>query len=241
MNSNDPTLQTSGSLLVSVRNETNFTYKDDGPSGKWRGMQVTPNPPDYLPPNSPPPAWVAGKDYFPYPGMAYHFGAILPTQYGQYAQGAWQALKVADMSAQAVKTGKGYFFTVDTPIGWGGRTVRVIWTITGVAGGSTLVAGFGLFNLLNNPNTWTYVTPPSFTGEFSIELNNPSFIDAVTLSVQYMPLRDFVTFKASCLNFRISGSLYSTATPQTADEQQPSAVQEILSASADYKVTNAPA
>lgn len=239
----DPTMQTSGGMVVAVKNLTNLTYVNRGnpPSG----LPVNPNPPTYTPLNQPPPPWTQGKQYHASNRTAYTYGALLQDTYGNAgAAGLVDPVWITDMSSQTVLTNKQYRFTVDTPIS-SAPSVRLFWEISGVSGGSTVMPGFGLYNLLTAPDTWTYVRPPEFTGNWSIELANPAYAEPVTLSVSYIAVSwvaDFIG-NMSRLAFTIAGGTL-TGFPQSdqpgeqrsserADDSHP---QAILSPASSYRL-----
>jgi hypothetical protein len=93
-------------------------------------------------------------------------------------------MSVSDRSANRVALGAQYVF--DQPFGLGGTWLSMHFTISGIAGGSTVLPGFGLWNLGSNPGAWTYLTPDSFDGVWSIQLRSDDFYDYATLSVTYV-------------------------------------------------------
>jgi hypothetical protein len=241
----DPTMQTSGGMLVVLKNLTNLTSVYSNPASST-GLPVQPNPPTYTPLNQPPPAWTQGKQYRVWNQPAYTYGSLIPIDYNlSTAAGVAQAVKIMDMSSQTVVTNKQYQFTVDTPIS-GPPSVRLFWNISGVSGGSTVMPGFGLYNLVTAPGAWTYLTPPTFTGNWSIELANPQYAEPVTLSVSYISLSYVSDYgNVSRLAFTIAGggvtyipNLQSEQpgeqwSPEHTDDSHP---QEILSPTSSYQL-----
>jgi hypothetical protein len=233
-------MQSTGSLLVSVRNDTNVTLLRAGNPSPI-GISLTPNVPTYGPKEQPPPPWSDGKEYQAFKNaMALTFGIVWSAPAPVWGRGAQRVVRVNDMSAKSVLANKTYEFTVDTPIG-PNPSVRVFWAITGVAGGSTLVPGFGLFNLATSPGLWTYVTPPSFTGRWAIELLNQFFAEPVTLGVVYVPPRhvEFEGDDVARLTFSIAGARYNdywhleeSETHGRGSKREP--VQELLSPRGSY-------
>jgi hypothetical protein len=189
MPATDPTVQTKGKLLVGLKTDINVTFYTVGQSD-WFGLPVAFAGIVYGPPNAPPPAWTSGRQYFSGKGTSY--GAMGPTPPSSnyvFQAGVCQVLGIPDMSTNAVVPGKTYASAISV-----GRQnwIQLYVRVTGGPNGSTVLPGFGLWNLITSPNAWTYVTAPEpFTGEWMIGLHSPVSFAVVWLSVEYAPPKDY--------------------------------------------------
>jgi hypothetical protein len=225
----DPTLQTSGGLVLTCKNLTN----------ELGGVQLMPHAPEYGPPSAPPPEWAAGTQYVATSSTTAEFGSVVsPAGYSSYLEGLGVPLQIVDMSTQQVVPGKFYYLKVDC-FGAKGNAVylRLYAAISGSAAGSTVLPGFGLYNLSSAPGAWAYITPAVFDGyEFSISVNNPYFAEPLDLTVRYQPLRFLNWFSnASRLSYSVSGGTWSSYPNAGTPEHEP-AVSDILRASHEYEV-----
>jgi hypothetical protein len=223
----DPTLQTSGALVLSFKNLTNA-------SG---GFLLRPNAPTYGPPGAPPPQWTAGTQYTASPSTAAMFG----TGAGSRVEGLHRPLQVTDMSTAQVIPGKLYYLTVDCQwAGW--ASIRLYAVIAGSAAGSTVQPGFGLFNVTGAPLAWKYFVPAAFDGsEFSLSLNNPFYGEPVILTVRYQPPRLVFApsgISASRLSYTISGGQYGSAGEAAPDSE--TAEIDIAEGSDAYEIVEGP-
>lgn len=213
----DPTLQSSGNLIALLKLAWNCTSIY---GGTVYGMQVGFNSITYGPPNELPPAWTAGNQYSAIsstqvPG----FGAMVPQGSGWTRQAGYAGCaQIADMSSNGVVAGKTYAFAVDLQSNW----IQLYFLLTGGSSGTTVLPGFGLFNLVKNPNAWTYVTPTQFTGEWQIGLLSP-FSDApVWLSVEYAHPKQYgSTGLQSRLIFTCTGGTMTEGWWSTKDSAAP--------------------
>jgi hypothetical protein len=208
MAATDPTVQTQGRLMVGLKADMNVTrYNSDG-SGLI-GLPITFAGLVYGPQNAPPPAWSNGP---PKPNqyragngaVCGAMGMVLSPGPAFISQtGACWVLSVWDMSAQTVLPNKTYAFAISVGSeNW----IQLYVRITGGPNGSTVLPGFGLWNLGTNRNAWTYVTPQEpFTGEWMIGLHSPASFAVVWLSVEYAPPKDYRVGIESRLLFTIAG------------------------------------
>jgi hypothetical protein len=203
----DPTVQTTGGLAVSLKNLTNCSGQ--WASGQAIGITLAPPVVTYGPPAQPPPAWTSGTQYTPYPGIAPMFGSPQTFAGNTFANGLYQTLWIPDLSSQAVVPGKLYYFA----IGCSAQTnAQLYLVLSGGTDGTTVLPGFGLYNLITAPRRWTYLTPQAFTGEYSLDVNNPAYAETLTLSVRYQPPRWVNNFQmASRLAYSISGGTYGSS------------------------------
>jgi len=165
----DPTFQKSGTMTAYTRQSI--------PSGLIKYAEVSSFPHD-----APPPPWTEGNQWT----ALYPKGATIPFQYQRY--GALPFLKINDLSNQSIPENKGYAFAAFAAGGIGNSVGY--FELHGVAGGSTVLPGFGLYNLVSNPKAWTYIKPQNFTGIFTLSWLFPYFLVPVTATVQYAPPQD---------------------------------------------------
>lgn len=174
--SQDPTFETQGPMNVFLNNQTDMRFSLD-PSQATLKNDTSPTPP---------PAWVLGRDWqvlsaylsqppWPYPQAQPLTGVT----------GCANVIAIANRGTSSVKAGGVYI--CDQPLYIPNTSISMHFTISGVAGGSTVLPGFGLFNLVSNPGAWTYVTPTDFDGSWSIQLRSPDYFNLATLSVSYVP------------------------------------------------------
>jgi hypothetical protein len=206
--SDDYTFQANGPMAVFFRNDADQragVYNGT----RWGGTGIDPTKVrlQYLPIVQPPPPWVQNTDWsiagapaqpFPYQAM--------PSRMGQ---GSVQPLYINERGPAKVVSGASYLF--DQPITPGSYTlISLHFKIVGVPGGSTVVPGFGLFNLISNPNAWSYIypMPGTFDGDWSIQLRSVDFYDLMTLRASYVRSAFLmgVGLPVSRLCYQISGS-----------------------------------
>lgn len=196
----DLTLQANGQLNVLLKLDWNASGIYN--LGQLTGMRVAFDSIKYGPPNEPPPTWTPKKQYSAInspniPG----FGAMIPRQgYSQQA-GYAGVVMIPDMSINTVVSGKTYAFTVNVMYNW----IQLYFLITGTPTGSTLLPGFGLWNLNTNPNAWSYIHPEQFTGEWEIELLSPQSAAPVWLSIEYAAAKDYGQGSIAKLIFSCTG------------------------------------
>lgn len=202
--SQDPTFETQGPMRVFLSNQT-----DLGGTNAFPFLML--NPPNtpffgfgtggnylpsltYGPAGNPPPPWNQGSDW-----QVLASGLAIPPlqmpivyQNGSttqaYPVGNAEAVYIADRSNNLVVTNGQYI--LDFPFVVGGTWLSIHFVITGVAGGSTVLPGFGLYNLGSNPGAWTYLAPTSFDGLWSIQLRSDDFFNYLTLSLSYVRYSD---------------------------------------------------
>lgn len=210
MSDTDPTLQSVGWLVVTAKNDLGYGYLD---SSGAHGLDIPRTALQYAPADAPPPAW-SGNQWQSGDTTAYPFGTFLPGNplMGGRVAGLAQVAQVSDMSSNAVMLDKQYIFTSgNLDSGWPnpGLGIELLWTVTGVLGGSTLLPGFGFFNLIKAPNVWTYISPSSFDGWWGVELRHSWFEAYVQLSVEYVPAGQLMvatpTPLVARLNYTIAG------------------------------------
>jgi hypothetical protein len=137
------------------------------------------------------------------------------TQQAGYAGCVW----IADMSSNAVAAGKTYAFAVDLLSNW----IQLYFLLTGGSSGTTVLPGFGLFNLVTNPGAWTYRTPPQFTGKWRIGLLSPYSDAPIWLSVEYAPPKQYLSSPGleSRLIFTLTGGRMTEGWWSTKDSAAP--------------------
>lgn len=200
MANQNPTLQTTGALEALLRLDWNCAFLPSG--GTLSGMLVAFDSITYGPANAPPPAWVKGTQYQAMgPTQVPGFGAMIPFNGYTMQAGYAGVLYIPDMSGNSVLSGKTYTLTVDVGYYW----IQLYFMITGTGAGSTVLPGFGLWNLGTNPHAWTYVTPEQFTGQWEIGLLSPSSDAPVWLSIEYAPPKQYGSGIASKLVFTCRG------------------------------------
>jgi hypothetical protein len=213
--SQDPTFESKGLMGIFLCNRTDLGSATSitAPPTLQNGLYTDPQKATLTyGAGQPPPPWVQGTDWRVLPGSA----SILPDQFPlSNGQGFWApagsacVMSVSDRSANRVALGAQYVF--DQPIFLESTGISIHFTISGVAGGSTVLPGFGLWNLGSSPGAWTYVTPTSFDGVWSIQLRSDDFFDYATLSVTYVrysTLNNGPTM--SRLFYSVSGSANTT-------------------------------
>lgn len=184
----------------------------------------------YFPKDEPPPPWSKSQQWDYYTGRALPFKA----PHGDYYVGAYNTIRIADRSNNAVEQNKQYCFytTVES------YSIQLYFELSGVDGGSVCLPGFGLYNLLKHPKAWTYITPEVFEGQWGINLISPGYV-TLYLSVEYVPYQgtapDIIT--NSGLIFSFQGAGYSSLDLSQKPEQLPSE-QQILSREANYVIKN---
>jgi hypothetical protein len=222
MPATDPTVQTKGTLIVGLKTDLNVTQHTFGQPDLF-GCPVAFAGITYGPPNAPPPAWTSGKQYNSGKGTAYGAMGPLPSSATIVFQaGVCQVLGITDMSTNAVVSGKTYALTIS--VGWQ-NWIQLYVRVTGGPNGSTVLPGFGLWNLVTSPNAWTYVTAPEpFTGEWMIGLHSPVSFAVVWLSAEYAPPKDYGKgHLESRLLFTCAGSMtrnWLTAAGEPAPQEQ---------------------
>jgi hypothetical protein len=216
----DPTYQTKGQLVLSL--VCNMNVSSQASQNPVLGLSSQFNQLIYSPPAQPPPAWTAGQQYVISNGTVYGFGAMVAPQNASYSiqAGAFVPLTINDMSSNSVVTEKGYQFTIDIGDNQWGKSIQLFALISGVAGGSVVTPGFGLFNLGKRPLAWTYVTPKQFTGDWQIGLLTPHSQTPMWLSVDYAPPKNYGQGLQARLNFAIAGAIVYYSLPQRVSEIQ---------------------
>jgi len=190
----DPTFETQGPMRVFFTNNTDnggtngFPLDVNSPSYSFFGpyMQSQQAALTYGPPGTPPPPWTRGTDWDVIASKSVapvNFPVVAGGQYG-YSAGNAEVLRISDRSPSKVALGGQYTF--DLPFGIIATHLSIHLIVTGVAGGSTVLPGFGLWNLGSNPHAWTYLTPTAFDGTWSIELRSDDFLGYATLSLTYV-------------------------------------------------------
>lgn len=180
------TAQTSGQLSVWLKLDWNTLWTNS--STTVGGMPVTPfDSIQYGPASEPPPAWTLNQQYSSasYPNGVPGFGAFIPNGQGNLQFGYAFLGSILDMSSNSVVNGKTYAVTTDLMSDW----LQLYFVVSGTPAGSTVLPGFGLYNLASNPGAWTYVTPEQFTGEWQIGLLTYNSVAPVWLKVEYAPPR----------------------------------------------------
>jgi hypothetical protein len=256
----DPTFETKGPMRIILSNQTDrggtlgFPLLMGNPLPNYPFSGLAPNVSQatltYGPSGNPPPPWVLGKDWKLFASGLAVPPLQFPVVYNQYGGNpAWpignaEVLLVADRSAAKVALNGQYIF--DLPFTTGGSLLSIHFTLNGLAGGSTVLPGFGLFNLGSNPGAWTYVTPIAFDGIWSIQLRSDDFFNYATLSLCYVRYSNTGRFGwTSRLVYSVSGitmcpqslSITKAEIPEhdtQADKPIVSAL-DIFRASGDYK------
>ena len=195
--SSDPTFETQGPMGVFLSNQTDFGGENAilTPSTYSTGIYPIPSQVSlgYGPSGNPPPPWTAGTDWKVISADSTVGLTLLPNTFPVnfpnlawwYASGSSCVMSVTDRSDNKVALGGQYVF--DLPFMAGpGTTLSMHYTVSGVSGGSTVLPGFGLWNLNSNPGAWTYVAPTSFDGVWSLQLRSDDFLNYATLSVAYV-------------------------------------------------------
>ncbi len=248
----DPTFETQGPMGVFLCNRTDngganaITTVPTAFSGMWTYPQKALLTYGNI---QPPPPWVQGTDWqvpTVSTGGAYalaqdQFPSSTSSNPPNWRQGGSACvMSVSDRSSQKVLPGFQYFF--DQPLLVGdGTQLSIHFTISGTGTGSTVVPGFGLWNLISRPGAWTYLYPVSFDGIWSIQLRSDDFLDFATLSVTYVPYSTLRSAPAmSRLFYSVSGSAravypFKIATAQAVDgEPVPDSSIDIFRASAEF-------
>jgi len=251
----DPTLETQGPMRIILSNQTDIGGTSAFP------LQIGNPPPHsfigfapdvskatltYGPFGNPPPPWVLGKDWQLIPP-----GSGLPPLQFPAVNGSSgctignaEVLLVADRSAGKVALNAQYIF--DLPFFINGTFLSIHFTLNGVASGSTVLPGFGFFNLVTNPDAWTYITPTAFDGIWSIQLRSDDFFNYATLSLCYVRFSGTNRFgPTSRLVYSVSGigicpnalSIPNTEIPRhdTQPGKQTVSALDIFRASGDYE------
>ncbi len=195
--SQDPTHETQGPMRIILSNQTdlggtsNFPAPMSSLASVSSGLNVYTNQASltYGGSGTPPQPWVKGTDWKVTPNSQ-----LAPVGFPVATDnepktvrlaGSAAPLLVASRAAGKVALGGQYVF--DLPFFVRGTYLSVHFTILGVTGGSTVLPGFGLFNLGSNPRAWTYVTPTAFDGIWSLLLRSDDFLDYARLAVTYVP------------------------------------------------------
>jgi hypothetical protein len=238
--SQDPTLETQGPMYVYLNNQTDMVFQLD-PTQATLGYGSSPTPP---------PVWVQGKDW-------QVLSAALNLPPWQYPQsptftvptGSANVIGIANRGTSSVAARGEYVF--DQQFFITGTRISMHFTISGVSGGSTVLPGFGLWNLGSNPGAWTYVTPTVFDGSWSIQLRSPDCYNLATLSVSYVPYgwMNPLQRATSRLFYSVagSGSLFASVAPfpsnvedkpacSTGEAVREASSIEIVRASGEYRL-----
>ena len=188
--SKDPTFETQGPMGIFLSNQTDWGYTTSimEPEGIG-GISVGGTPPTltYGGGGQPPPPWTQGTDWKVAPDL----WQLMPAQFVTPSPPVWTTagstcvMSVTDRSSNKVALGAQYVF--DQRFVVAGTVLGIHYTVSGVAGGSTVLPGFGLWDLRSNPGAWTYLTPTTFDGTWSIQLRSDDFLTYATLSVTYAP------------------------------------------------------
>lgn len=215
--SKDPTFETQGPMGIFLSNQTDYGYTNSITAPALvGGISVGGTPPTltYGGGGQPPPPWTEGTDWKVPPGSY----SMLPAQFvtppspgSTYwgTAGSTCVMSVTDRSSDKVALGAQYVF--DQPFVVIGTRLGIHYTVSGVAGGSTVLPGFGLWNLGSNPGAWTYLTPSTFDGTWSIQLRSDDFLNYATLSVTYVRYSTMASAPAmSRLFYSVSGSVTAT-------------------------------
>jgi hypothetical protein len=214
--SQDPTFEARGPMGIFLCNRTDVgdTNSITTPPTLLSGIDTSPQEATLTyGAGQPPPPWVQGTDWKVPAALSY---AVLPDQFPlALSAGFWVlagsacVMSVSDRSANRVALGAQYVF--DQPFFLQGTALSMHFTISGIAGGSTVLPGFGLWNLGSRPGAWTYVTPTSFDGVWSIQLRSDDFFDYATLSVTYVRYSTLNSAPSmSRLFYSVSGSANAT-------------------------------
>lgn len=225
----DPTLQASGSLTAVFKNLTNSVILPASGNAMPPGAKVTAAPPTYGPPAAPPPAWPQGSGQWTgYSGQVPPFLSQVPSSQSPASPnviGTSMVAVVKDMSTAMVQPGKFYYFANDVQVGAaaaGWMVLRLYWQLSGTSSGTTVLPGFGLYNLGTAPAAWTYVTPTGgFDGNsFTIYVNTPVFLDQLRLTVAYAPPRwkSSLSSTTSTLAYTVAAGAYTVPLSLTGDE-----------------------
>ncbi len=202
--SQDPTFETQGPMRVFLSNQTDlggttgFPLQLETPGTRpFYGLSTNSTyvpTLTYGPAGNLPPPWNQGTDWITLPsGLAVpplQMPVIFSTAYNiAYPIGNAETFLIADRSNNKVALNGQYIF--DFPfLAGGGTWLSIHFVITGVAGGSTVLPGFGLYNLGSNPGAWTYIAPTEFDGSWSIQLRSDDFFNYLTLSLSYVRFSD---------------------------------------------------
>jgi hypothetical protein len=189
----DPTRQKSGKLKVMLRLDWNVG-STNLKGALLGGMPLAFDEIVYGPAKEPGSGWTAGTQYWSPAkgGKVAGFGLPLsdPDYYGNaFAQAGYaNAFMVYDMSTATVAPDKTYAVTV----GVVSSGILLYFLVAGALAGSSILPGFGLWNLDTKPKAWTYLTPIEFDGLWEITLLSPSSDVPMLLSIEYAPPRDYL-------------------------------------------------
>lgn len=214
--SKDPTFEAKGPMGIFLCNRTDYGggSAPGSASPSFWGIFTAPQQASLtFGPGQPPPPWVQGTDWNVPPGSVYSPAQdqfpVSPISTDWGLGGSACVMSVSDRSNEKAVPGKQYVF--DQPFGLGGTWLSMHFTISGMAGGSTVLPGFGLWNLGSSPGAWTYLTPTSFDDVWSIQLRSDDFFDYATLSVTYVRYSTLNLAPAmSRLFYSVSGSAQAT-------------------------------
>lgn len=197
----DPTLQATGTLWSLLRLDWNATKIRNG---RLLGMHAALDGIDATPP-APDQPWKQGKEYNALTGdsQVYGFGALISQGGGDPEQAGYAAtVQIVDMSPATIIPGTTYAVT----FGLMANFIQLYFKLTGSTAGTTVLPGFGVWNLPVQPGAWTYLTPTEFTDAWQIEILSENSVAPVLLSVVYAPpthYRDAI--ETSKLVFTVSG------------------------------------
>jgi hypothetical protein len=194
LSSKDPTFEAKGPMGIFLCNQTDFGGANAilTPPTDVYGMYIVPTQASltYGPAGQLPPPWVQGTDWkVPSVPPVYYrlppFQLATANTYWWSPFGSTCVMSVSNRSSNKVALGAQYVF--DQPLTLGsGTLISIHFKILGVAGGSTVLPGFGLWNLVSSPGAWRYFDPVSFDGVYSLQLRTDDFLDYATLSVTYV-------------------------------------------------------
>jgi hypothetical protein len=195
LTSNDPTFESKGDFQAIVLDRTNAkVYMGES--------QLSYSKP-------PPKHWVKKEDWICKEKVwSQTFNS--PTKNKNKWAGAYPYLTVKDRSSAHVAEGYAYIFYSDTNIAFSsGMPNRFCFRLTGVAGGSVVLPGFGLYGIGGKPEEWSYIWPNNFQGGWGIQVLSDAFATPYSMSVQYKPLQDSQFTQPSALIFSWEGATFS--------------------------------
>ncbi len=228
--STDPTFETKGPMGIFLCNRTDngganaITTVPTNLSGMW----TMPQQASLTFIGQPPPAWVQGTDWKIPTVPAGNFYALAQDQFPSPTSntsslwrqgGSTCVMSITDRSSNKVVQGAQYIFDQPCQVG-SGTQISLHFIISGVTGGSTVLPGFGVWNLKSRPGAWTFLSPTSFDGVWSVQLRSDDFLDYATLSVTYVPFNTLTSGPAmSRLFYSVSGSARATYPFQVTSSQ----------------------
>jgi hypothetical protein len=208
-----------GKLNVMLRLDWNAGVTDE--NGVLQdGMHLNFDKIVYGPATAPGSAWTAGTQYWAVPGgILAGFGMSVGRGGGYRSQAGYAgAFRINDTSPATVVPGKSYAVSANVGSSW----IQLYALISGASTGSTVLPGFGLWNLESHPNEWIYVTPMEFDGFWEITLHSPISDAPVLLSIEYAPVKNYGSGAIeSRLVFTCRGGSLMQTRPPVLDDSAP--------------------